>query len=845
MAKRDKESDKEKEDGEVSAEDEKLNGLNTPDIDPETGKPKNKAVASFRQAYSICKRRHDAAENGRLKINAQIARKYAGESPYENARLRATGQGWRHNFSTNPLASTVDRATPQLKDPIRQAESLTYSRLPSYREDANEKTRKFRERTSRLIRSWSAWDDFIDQITQDNYLYGNTAPGWLDDDWRPAAFRTNEVFLPEGSAQHASKVQTVVFRKSFTVQEFLKKIDSKEIAEAAGYNWEGCLKAVEEAAGISSDRTQSEFERVDRLRENAEDKDYDEQQTVVRLYYLLVHEYEGGMAMWVTSEKGGHAIRHQKDIFDSPEDAVSLFTLQAGNNRFYGSKGAGRLLGNLHTALDRSRCFNADKLYVAGLPIFHVQGKDVNSVNMTLRTPFMYVVGEVQLMQETVTFDANAAEYQDNKLVALMEETAGAFIPPKLQDSGTPNTKIEAAEKAQRELAVRNGVLGRFFRQFGDLIGAMQRKIYRPEHLKEALRIFEEAREKEQTGIRVIASKLFKWVKEVIPDIKKSAAPMGESKECDPDAIEAIIDLLKDGLSIEEISELALSPAANSVAEQPEQQEQKIVETALTLSGSPLAAYVNWEKAAKKVVSIQMGEDVAEELLNHKPDPNDEAWNVADEMTDWLFIQQGEARPIPQNQNHRVRRAVLATRLQPIINTLIDAPTPELLQVAMVGVPHYGGHLQADRETPPDQLQQEIQSFQMMEDAVLEAQKKLEQLAKQAAQVGAQSPNDLPPQMPGTPMGVNPEGSLEAEKLAADTAIKAEQIKIKNRELDIRERENERKAQQHEQQLILSTGESIADKVAQAGREGERSAQEAIARQNELERQQQAQHEGL
>lgn len=840
-------------DGETSAADESMNGLNSPELDEQSGKPKNRAVSSFKQAHAICKRQYDRAEETRLKSAAVVSDKYGGSPPYKQGVLSNSGQGWRSNFTTNPLASVVDRATPQIKDPIKQADSLTYSSLPAIRKDANVKTRKFRKRMTKLFRSWSAWDDFIDCVTQDNYLFGNACPGWIDDDWRPKAFRHNESFLPEGTGQHASQAQFIVYRQPILLHEFLKKIEDKEVAEAAGYNWEGCIKAANESAGLrGGESTHSAFEQVDALREGGGlEKTYEGDTKIVWLFHLLVREYDGGVNLWTTTQKGGHAVRAVEDLHEGMEDAACFFTLQAGNNRFYGSKGSGRMLTNVHIAIDRKRNFDQDKAYVAGLPIWKVKGKDPNTVQMHFRAPFMFITGDAEMEQEMVMFDYAAADFQDKKMTQLMEEIAGAFIPPKLQESGTPNTKIAAAEKAQRELAVRLGVLGRFFRQFGDLISAMQRKVCRPDNLKEAQRIFEESKKKEQTGIRIITAKLWKWLKGVIKDFDKQAAPMGETKSADSEAVEAIVDLLQDGLSIEEIAELALSPAANSTVEQPDVQDDKVTGLIAGVTQNPaLGPYFDHAKMAAKVAKIQGGDDVAEELLlKGKPDPNDQAINTREELSEWMTMMQGDPVGAAQTDNHRVRRLVLATKLMPILQMLEQAPTAAMVKLASMAVPHYGQHLAMDKETPEELLQGEIESFHKMEQIIMDADKALQKLADEAVKAGATGPDGMPPPMPGgaaPPPGMNAgdkESELERAKLhaetertAADTLMKTKQIEVEHRKLDIKEKEMSLHDQHHTDDTMMTQAASVAKQAADAGMAGEAAAREDLAKQNEIER---------
>lgn len=819
--------------GETSAEDESLNGLNSPELDAETGKAKNRAVSSFKQAHSISKRQYDNAEE-RLATSAVISEKYGGAPPYKQSKLVSTGQGWRSNYSTNPLALTVDRATPQLKDPIKQAESLTFSTLPAEREGAADKTRAFRERTSRLIRTWPAWEDFIDQITQDNYLYGNSAPGWIDDDWRPRAYRQDEAFLPDGTGQHASTAQFIVYRQPMLLHDFIKKLESREIAEAAGFNWEGCIKTANEAGGLrDAGNSQSDFERIDAMREGGSmDKTFEGETKIVWLFHLLVREYDGGVNLWTTAQKGGHAVRHQENLHASMEDATTFFTIQSGNNRFYGSKGAGRMLTNMHISLDRKRNFDADKSHVAGLPIFKVKGKDVNTVQMHFRAPFMFITGDAEMLQEQVVFDAQQAEYLDNKMTQQMEAIAGSFIPQAEQEAGTPSTKIADAERIKRQLAVKDGVLGRFFRNFGDLIGAMQRKIYSTDNLKEGLRIFEESKQKEQKGIRVLAAKLWNWIKDIIPNFSAQAEPMEESKNSDSEAVEAIVDLMRKGLTVEDIAELALSPATNRAAEQPEVKDDKVTTLIGGVTQNPnLAPYFDHSKMASRLARIQGGDDIAEELLlKSKPDPSDQAINSREELSEWMTMMSGDPVGAAQTDNHRVRRAVLATKLKPIIDMLMQAPTPEMVKLAELAVPHYGQHLQMDKETPMEDLQGEVQSFQMMEEVVLDAQKHLEDLAKQAQG----DPNSLPPPMPNgaqPPANMQPDPNeqaklnAETERTAADTLLRSKEIELGHRKLDIEEKKLDQADEHHAQDSTLKVAQELSDRAAAAQDKGEAAAQ--------------------
>lgn len=817
--------------------------INSPALDEKTGKPKNKAVSSAAQAAAICKRHFDRAKDGRLRTAAVIADKYGGSAPFTAQAMKATGQSWRNNFSTNPLGAVVDRSTPQISNPIKQAEYLTYSALPAERENAAEKTRKFRLRTTKFVRSWQGWNDLIGHIGQENYLYGNCAPGWIDDDWRPRAFRYDETFVPEGTGQHASQCAFIVYRQPMLLHDFIQKIQEKDVAEDAGYNWAGCIKAANEAAGMRGDADGTPMEQVDAIREGANNGlNYESDTKIIWLFHLLVREYDGGVTLWTTSQKGGHHVRTVENIHECMEDCCVFFTLQQGNGKFYGSRGAGRQLTNLHIALDRHRNFGMDKGYLAGLPVMIAKNKDLNTVQTTVRTPFMIVRGDVEITDATIEFDMQGHEYLDKSLSGQMEAVAGAFIPPKIDNSGNANTKIEAAQKAERELAVRDGVLGRFFTQFGNMMSSVQRKIYKPENIKEAMRLFEENKAKEEKGLKVITKKLWKWLEGVFgKDGEKKYAAQEESKTADADAVQLIVDLLTDGLSVEDIAELALSPATNNAEEKPEEQDAKTVNFVAGMQGTPLAPYFDARKSAEMMAKINIGEDRAQQLLiPERPDPNIEAYAIREQTQEWLAIMAGEAQPVSSIDNHRIHRTALAPRITSLMEILIGSPTPELFNAAKNAVEHYTGHLMMDTSLTEQERPVEEQQVNAWGEVMNATSKVLEQMAEQAAQAGVPGgAGAVPAPIDGAPPQAGPDGSidgdLEREKLVAEATFRMEDQKIEHRKLDLKERELNDRQESEAMKMTMSVLQDTAAKEAEAQRQGIADANAEAAREAEAQ----------
>lgn len=722
--------------------------LNAPKLDKD-GKPTNKAVETAKQAHGICKglKRGATEKSGRLDLCGTIASLYNGQAPFDQAGIDRRGEDWRSNFSTGFLPSIVDRVTPQMRDPIFRADILTHSTLPSEVPKSSEKSRKFCEKTTKLIRAWRGWNDFVSLLTQDVCLYGQGTPGAIDSDWRPRIFRPDQCYLFEGSDQHASKLPCVMFYQPMLMHEFLDIMRDRKAMETAGYDFDECIKAVNHGAGQkqgdSADPTP--LEQQDAVREKGVlQYSAENQARTVNLFHLFVQEYDGTIALWTVSEEGGYGVRHIEDCekeLDSAsiEDIVALFTLQVGNGKFYGSKGLGRLLANIHIATERLRCLAFDQQYLAGLVILQTKAGDIKNLQPVVMHPFIIVQGSATFSKETIAFNATDWKMLDDMLVSLAESIAGAFLPPNLNTAGAANTKIEAAQKAEREIALRQGVLGRFFAQFADLIGMMQRRIYSKTNIKEAVRIWKDKKEKEKKGIIAIAARIFKKIKAILgKDLDETyKTEMKESKLADQEAVTCIVELLDSGLSVEDIVMLSEAPTGNDLQSNNAERDQKTVDFIGTQWQNP---YLNKRKMTELATSIAIGEDRMKLILNEQSvDPDDVARESRQQIIEFSEMIDGNDMPVAPSENHNLHRQALAPKLGQLMGILEKTMkakmpiTPAILKATGLGVKHYSTHLQLDKDSPPEQVAKEAQAMEIWNGMLDQAEKYLEQQEKNIA----------------------------------------------------------------------------------------------------------------
>jgi hypothetical protein len=796
------------------------NQLNSPNLGKD-GKPKQRAITNAKQAYGIFKSIRDRALTARIKTAAIIAEAYGGAPPYRTSDLERSGQGWRNNFSTNFLASIIDRVVPQLNEPLTSTPLLAHKALPPDAKEGARKSRKFNEVFTRKVRAWPEWKDHLRGLAQEVCLHGNAVVSRIDDNWRPKVWRYDEVFLPEGTGQHAGKVQFAAFGQTFLMHEFMALFEDQKLAELAGYNIKGCIATANSAAGFKGEETPLEMQ--DAMREQSPmgfSYASENQMRTVRAAHILVRDYSGEVDLWTVSQDEGNEIRQSKGHHAEMKDCITLFTMQTGNRKFYGSKGLGRLLTNLHMAIERHRNVTGDKITFSGYPV--VKSEDPTNVQLQLRYPFFVAPIEVQILVEKFDVNWEASEGLDQKLVSIAESIAGAFIPPQVDQAGSSKTKIEAAQKAERDIAVRQGVLSRYADQCKDMLDMMCRAMFNADALREGKRVYEDKKKKQANSVIVVLRAAWRLLKKAFGNKKLEVEPVLETKLADEEAVAAVCELMDAGLTIEEIALLAVTPSSENNEDEGATKDN---ETLQYLGLNKASPYIDQRRAAEMEAHIILGPARAKDLLIPEDDPNvrDTAiWQQTIETSEMI-----DGNPIPAlaTHNHVIHRQALAPNLEGIVEAITtQPPTPELIKGAKLMLQHYAQHLALDTVTPPEEKKQEEQQIRAMGQTVDKIEAELKKAAEAIIAAGGPEAVAGGGAAPGTPPAA-PEGGAPADpttelQVASDIALKTKAVAQKDRELTLQERKQqhaeETKAIELQQENVRIIDAAAAREQAQA-----------------------------
>jgi hypothetical protein len=694
--------------------------FNQPDLDAE-GKAKNKPIETALQAYQVYLRfkKQNRARANRNKI---IADKYNGESPYDPKDLEEQAQGWRSNVSTLFLASIIDRVTPRFTQAIHDIKYLTASELPDTYDDYINKSEIFQARTTKLIREWSDWTDFVQRLATENVLNGYTCGINMDEhNWRPRTFRQEEVYFDEQTMQTTHRLQCFAVEQDYFIHELVSLLAEPETKAKAGFNIENLKKAIEYAMPPREDLPSDPRQLSDMAREGSLFFSWHRAAKMVQTVHVFVQDYNGEIDHWWVNRNssvigepapageddrgGGEELFYGEHVVKTMEDVITLFTFQSGNDRLFGSKGLGRLLVNISIAVERARNLYFDQQYLAGLLIGTAEEKDLPFLQPKVMSPFLILPKGFELMAQQLQFNPETFAQLDNKLTAIAEVIAGTFLPEQMSTgqppSGEQQTATEVTIEATKEQEIRQGILNRFWNQATRLITQMQRRIYSPINIKAAIEYREARDEAAMTGLKLVNAETMDLLLEIDPAAEETYAVAPELGRADEQAVGAIVDLLDAEMLPDEILVLAYTPATEWNANIGAIEDSKILQFAAVAQGNP---YWDQGKLNFEAGSAMIGYRRAKDLFAGNPAMSTNLESQREQFGEFSDMLGGQAMPVSDRDDHVQHLQALNQKVFAMLNTMRQMP-PEVipendLNAMNLAITHGKAHVEAENKKP-------------------------------------------------------------------------------------------------------------------------------------------------
>lgn len=685
--------------------------VNSPDLNPETMKPRRRAISNVEHLFQIISTLEEARRDQNEK-NGRIMAKYNAERPFSQNELKEEGLAWKSNFSTKPLSTAIDKVSPRLTRAVQTARYLTSSQFPENHPGGVFKTEIFRRKITELLRGWEGWEDFLNEVAQENAVFGFASAAWLDEySWKPTMFRQDEFFVPDGTRQNVSGLQLWIGRQFLMIHELAAFIEDREAAEAAGWDIDNTVAAINSAAprsvvagGQSSPYT--DFRTYeDAVRESSVSLSLLSGSKTVEVFHVYVPEFDGKVSHYVVDGRAKKILFTKLDQYTSEEGmryAVALFSFQQANGKLMGSKGIGRELYELASAVDRSRNESVDRLNLSGKIILQGEAKQLQRFRLAVHGNTVLIPSNVSFPtgQQRIEPNVEAFLALDAQLTGFMDQIAGGVTPRAFGRERTTASEVNLF--AAREEEKRDALTERFLMQVGRLIHTCQRRAADP-------------------------------------------------RTDDEDAKQAREYLLQH-MSEEELKAVASQPALRTVDDWTDLQAQKVILFAAEHRNDPL---YDQEKLQRAAASAAIDAEFAEEVLLPVPDPTVISEQARQQEIENVLLERGKPVPVSPRDNHGVHIEVvkpLAAQLGQVLN---QQPTPEIVAVFQNVLQHWSEHinLAVAAGMPKDSFAEDLRQIK-------EAAAQLGQIeAIMAQQAQLQAPQGAAP-APSADVPVAPEAAV-------------------------------------------------------------------------------------
>jgi len=594
--------------------------VNAPALNPRTLKPKRRAISDVTHLFQIIRTLEEARRIQNEK-NGRIMAKYNAERPYPREELAQNGMDWRSNFTTKPLSSAIDKVSPRLTKAVQSARFLTSSAFPENHPGGKEKTERFRRKITEVIRGWDGWVDFLNEVAQEDAIFGFTSTAWLDEySWRPTHFRQDEFFVPDGTRQYASGCQLWAGKQFVMIHELARYIENPEAARNAGWDIDNVVAALNEAkprsiAAAGQSNPYTDFRTwEDAIRESSVSLSLLAGSKTIELYHVFVPEYDGQISHYIVDGRAKKILFEKLDQFSAEEGmqyVLTLFSFQQANGKLMGSKGIGRELYEIAAAVDRVRNEAVDRLQLSGKILIQGDAKQLNRFAISVLGNAVLVPANYTISQQK-NLDPNVEAFiaLDRQLVGYMDQIAGGVTPKEFGNERT--TAAEVNLFAAREEEKRDTLIERFLMQVGKMVETCQRRICNP-------------------------------------------------KVDDADAVEARKDLLR-YMTEEELKLVANRPALRTVEDLTDLKAQQLVIFAQEKRNDPM---FDQQKLQKAAAAARIDADFAEDVVLPTPDPTVEAEQSREQMQENVLIAAGQKVPVSPRDNHEIHIGVL----KPVIAT--------------------------------------------------------------------------------------------------------------------------------------------------------------------------------
>lgn len=633
-----------------------------------------RSIRSADQAWDLCKAT-ESANKLRSERATLMELEYTGQPPYSQGAQIELAQSWESNISTGVMQGIVDRKVLRFTNAITGQIYLTRSSLPTTWPNWKQKSDLFDIHTTRLIQGWEHYETFISSSAKEDVLHGYGYAVFLDPfTWTPKFFKQDTAYVPDTSSQNAADLQFFVIKQDYLLHEFIDLFRDEKAAAEMGYKVENCVMAANnsEVKSPREDATTTEYRKfAEFISDGVLGLTYAASAPrIVKTYLLWNREYDGRVSFWIISRDDGTLLRFAPKIYKNFTEVTTLFSFQPGNGHLHSSKGLGRMLIGVVKATEKVRNKAIDNTFIGGLMVLKSPTKDRNKLQPVVHAPFIVMDSSIEELGSRFPINAKEFAEADTRLQTWIEQAGSSYLQAQVDATGKPQTATEVSIDNAREQETQDITEGRWLNQTMRLFQTMQGRAYSDPNLAEGQALFQQ-----------------------IANGTQETEEFYDNTTGDRRCIQTVVDLLKDGMTIDEIKILRRAPAQGYAHTDDAVTSQGILAVKKGYTGNPNVDQVELDKRSVEALA---GPDAAKALIIDQPDQTILAEATRMQMQESATMEAlGQQVPVSPRDNHLIHGDVVMKLLQALGTQISQLGVDDsVMKQAELNLNHLGDHLQ-------------------------------------------------------------------------------------------------------------------------------------------------------
>lgn len=417
------------------------------------------------------------ANLGRNNYGAYLQGVCDGNPPYRQSSLRASGQGWRANFSNMESKARKDAAKTPYYDLF--ASGPTYAEVRTEVVDrltADDASGIITEEFHLMLEEWSGFDMNVWKMIDSFVGFGR---GWLfwpqTDIWHFKSLPWWKVRFPDGTDVDMAEWSLFTVQHDYDPVNLNSYIRDTKTAEAAGWNPKRVRQAITNAT--PSDPNSSQDQMAVQQMITDQDIQLMYRGSTVQAASVFVREFDGTWSRMIVEtgatsnsavELGqGDWLFYKRGVAESIHELIAPFIFEVETGSINGLSGILRLVTDQVKVKNRMLCEQINNTFLRSTVVMQA-----GSASSRIKSGLITVGGGVTLIPEgmsiqpsTILGDIQSTMEVNAEMSRELDTNTGVFRPQMEKPAGNPEPLGTTQLRYAQASVLTNSAVARFQQQ--------------------------------------------------------------------------------------------------------------------------------------------------------------------------------------------------------------------------------------------------------------------------------------------------------------------------------------------------------------------------------------------